>query len=73
MFVFITDSFTRSILNTREEEPRISIDANNSLHILRISKNEEGNYTCSINGKNVKQFEVKVVSKSKLLNQGITY
>ncbi|CAB3236004.1 unnamed protein product [Arctia plantaginis] len=50
-----------NIFNRREDEPHISIDASNSLHILHISKNEEGNYTCSINGKKVKQFEVKEV------------
>lgn len=63
-------SCVRNIFSRREDEPHISIDASNSLHILHISKNEEGNYTCSINGRKVKQFELKVVSKSKLLNQG---
>ncbi|XP_075972103.1 uncharacterized protein LOC142973955 isoform X2 [Anticarsia gemmatalis] len=62
-------SLYRNILNKREDEPHISIDANNSLHILHITKNEEGNYTCSMNGKQIKQIEVRVVSKSKLLNQ----
>ncbi|CAH0628758.1 unnamed protein product [Chrysodeixis includens] len=54
-----------------EEEPRISVDTNNSLHILHISKKEEGNYSCLLNGKTVQEFEVKVLSKAKLLNQGL--
>ncbi|KAJ8727090.1 hypothetical protein PYW08_015487 [Mythimna loreyi] len=60
---------SRNKKNKNEEEPHISISANNSLHISHIRKNEEGNYSCLTNGKTVQVFEVIIVSKSKLLNQ----
>nr|XP_049697155.1 uncharacterized protein LOC110371767 [Helicoverpa armigera] len=61
--------FRNNVLSKNEDEPHISLDANNSLHILHIRKNEEGNYSCTVNGKKIQEFEVRVVSKSKLLNQ----
>lgn len=40
------------------------------MHILHISKKEEGNYSCFLNGEKIQEFQITVVSKSKLLNQG---
>lgn len=68
---FIT--FYRKTTCKNEEEPHISVDTNNSLHILHISKKEEGNYSCLLNGKTVQEFEVKVLSKATLLNQGQSF
>lgn len=53
-----------------EEEPHITIDSYNSLYILHATKNEEGAYSCTVDGKKMQIFNVQVVAKSKLLNDG---
>uniref|UniRef100_A0A2H1V510 SFRICE_013418 n=1 Tax=Spodoptera frugiperda TaxID=7108 RepID=A0A2H1V510_SPOFR len=62
--------FRNKKCKNEEESSHISVDTNNSLHILHITKKEEGNYSCQSDDKKVQEFEIKVVSKSKLLNQG---
>ncbi|XP_035432103.2 uncharacterized protein LOC118263935, partial [Spodoptera frugiperda] len=61
--------FRNKKCKNEEESSHISVDTNNSLHILHITKKEEGNYSCQSDDKKVQEFEIKVVSKSKLLNQ----
>ncbi|KPJ01884.1 hypothetical protein RR46_05093 [Papilio xuthus] len=56
-----------------EKEPHLTIDAYNSLYILQATKEEEGVYTCYVDGKPYQSYCVKVVSKSKLLNQVLVY
>lgn len=52
------------------EEPHITIDAFNSLYILHATKKEEAVYSCTVDGEKIQKFDIRVVSKSKLLNQG---
>ncbi|KAH9641924.1 hypothetical protein HF086_011674, partial [Spodoptera exigua] len=65
----LLNSLFRNKKCKNEEESHITVDTNNSLHILHITKKEEGNYSCQTDDKKVQEFEIKVVSKSKLLNQ----
>lgn len=53
-----------------EVEPHITIDSYNSVFILNASKYEEGIYKCTIGGENLQVYEVKIISKSNLINQG---
>lgn len=53
-----------------ENEPHLTIDSYNSLYILHATKNEEGIYTCFVDDKKVQKYSLRIVSKSKLLNDG---
>ncbi|XP_013135154.1 PREDICTED: uncharacterized protein LOC106100709 isoform X1 [Papilio polytes] len=64
----LNSSFRNNMAET-EKEPHLTIDAYNSLYILQATKEEEGIYTCYVDGKPYQSYCVKVVSKSKLLNQ----
>lgn len=53
-----------------DDEPHLTIDSYNSLYILYATKNEEGVYTCFADDKKMQNYTIKIVSKSKLLNDG---
>lgn len=53
-----------------EEEPHLSIDAYNNLYILHATKNEESVYYCKVDGVKIQKFDIRIVAKSKVLNQG---
>lgn len=54
-----------------QEEPHITIDAYNLLYILHATKKEEAIYTCKVDGIKMQKFNIRIVSKSRLLNQGL--
>lgn len=56
-----------------EDEPHLTIDSYNSLYILHATKNEEGIYACVVDDKKMQNFTIRIVSKSKLLNDGIFF
>lgn len=51
-----------------EEEPHLTIDSFNTLYILQATKHEEAIYSCNVDGEKMQKFDVKVVSKSRILN-----
>lgn len=60
----------RNNMAETEDEPHLTIDSYNSLYILHATKNEEGVYTCFVDNKKVQYYTLRIVSKSKLLNDG---
>lgn len=57
----------------KKEEPHITIDSLDTLYILYATKNEEGNYTCTVDNVKACEYFIKVVSMAKMLNQGRLY
>ncbi|XP_028160695.1 uncharacterized protein LOC114353072 [Ostrinia furnacalis] len=59
----------RNNMADKREEPHITIDLFDTLYILHATKNEEGNYTCTIDNVKAREYSIKVVSMAKMLNQ----
>ena len=51
-------------------EPRVTVDTFNTLYLYGVTREEEGNYTCHVDGIRMQNVKVFVVSKAKLLTQG---
>ncbi|XP_045479421.1 uncharacterized protein LOC123684279 [Harmonia axyridis] len=51
------------------EEPRILVDTFSTLYLVEVKHTEEGNYTCLVDGIQMQQVIVFVVSKSKILTK----
>ncbi|RZC34277.1 uncharacterized protein BDFB_006913, partial [Asbolus verrucosus] len=54
-----------------EEEPRIIVDTFNTLYLVDVKESEEGNYTCQVDDVRMQQIVVFVISKAKILTQGL--
>ncbi|XP_022901503.2 uncharacterized protein [Onthophagus taurus] len=52
-------------------EPKITVDTFNTLYLHEVTKEEEGNYTCQVDGVRMQQIMIFVVSKSRLLTQAL--
>lgn len=58
-------------MNLKEPDATISIDTFNTIYFHGVTSAEEGNYTCVVDDVRMQQVRIFVVSKSKLLTQGI--
>ncbi|XP_032512014.2 uncharacterized protein LOC116766306 isoform X2 [Danaus plexippus] len=66
--VLLNSTFRNNIADS-DEEPHLTIDSYGTLYILHATKNEEAIYSCIVNGENMLLCDVRVVSKSRLLNR----
>lgn len=60
----------RNNMADKKGEPHITIDEH-FLYILHATKQEEGNYMCTVNDIKSREYFVTVVSMAKILNQGL--
>lgn len=51
-------------------EPHVYVDTFNTLYLIDVSSDDEGNYTCQVDDTRMQQVRVFVVSKTRLLTKG---
>lgn len=56
-----------------DDEPRIIVDTFHTLYLIDVRESEEGNYTCQVDDIRMEQVIVFVISKAKLLTQGLFF
>ncbi|XP_024891261.1 uncharacterized protein LOC112467042, partial [Temnothorax curvispinosus] len=55
----------------KDKEARVMVDTFSTLYLTDVSKEEQGNYTCYVDNINMMRLKIIVVSKTRLLTQGI--
>ncbi|XP_012055090.1 PREDICTED: uncharacterized protein LOC105618160 [Atta cephalotes] len=62
---------TAQSFRQKDREARVMVDTFSTLYLKDVSQQEQGNYTCYVNNINMMRMKIIVVSKTRLLTQGI--
>ncbi|XP_011872606.1 PREDICTED: uncharacterized protein LOC105564671 [Vollenhovia emeryi] len=55
----------------KDKEARVMVDPFSTLYLTDVSREEQGNYTCFVDNINMMRLKIVIVSKTRLLTQGI--
>ncbi|XP_018360781.1 PREDICTED: Ig-like V-type domain-containing protein FAM187A [Trachymyrmex cornetzi] len=62
---------TAQSFRQKDREARVMVDTFSTLYLTDVSQEEQGNYTCYVDNINMMRMKIIVISKTRLLTQGI--